>query len=186
MPRFLPVLASAALLLFAGCGGDDGDAAGGAVDLPGPVPAGVSFANPPRSAVDAPDFSVELLDGTPLTASELWQDRPVVLVFTASWCERCRDIHAGVAEAVDAHDGAIALLGVVAEDDVEPAKDYAAELDLGHPVAVASERVWLSYAAREPPVVVLVAKGGKVLRGFPGGVSGDDLAHRLEELFAGR
>ena len=89
-----------------------------------------------------------------------------------------------MAEAVDAHDGAIALLGVVAEDDVEPAKDYAADLDLGYPVAVANEHVWLSYAAREPPLVVLISKGGKVLRGFPGGVSGEDLAPRLDELFA--
>ena len=131
------------------------------------MPAGVSFAEAPANAIGAPDFSVELLDGTPVTASELWRDRPVVLVFTASWCERCRDIHAGVAEAVDAYDGAITVLGVVAEDDVEPAKDYAAELDLGHPIAVANERIWLNYAAREPPVVVLVAKGGKVAAGLP-------------------
>jgi thiol-disulfide isomerase/thioredoxin len=182
MLRFLPVLA-AALVLVAGCGGDGDDpVAGGAGDLPGPVPAGVTFADAPATALDAPDFSVELLDGTPVTASELWQDRPLVLVFTASWCGQCKDIHAGVAEAVDAHDGAIGLLGVVAEDDVEPGKDYAADLDLGHPVAVANERIWLNYAAREPPLVVLVAKGGKVVRGFPGGVTAEKLAPQLDEL----
>ena len=171
MPRSLLALAAALLLVVAGCGGnDDQDVAGGAADLPGPVPAGVSFVDPPKKALDAPDFSAELLDGTPVTVSELWRDRPLVLVFTASWCERCRDIHAGVAEAVDAHDGAIGLLGVVAEDDAEAAKEYAADLDLGHPVAAADEHAWLSYAAREPPVVVLVSKGGKVLRGFPAGV----------------
>ena len=78
------------------------------------------------------------------------------------------------------------LLGVVAEDDAEPAKEYAADLDLGHPVAVANEHAWLSYAAREPPVVVVVSKGGKVLRGFPGGVTPQALAPRLEELLAHR
>lgn len=171
-----------ALLALAGCGGDD-ELAGGAGDLPGPVPAGVAFVQPPAGALAAPDFSVALLDGAPVTASDLWRDRPVVIVFTASWCERCAGIHRDVARAVDEHDGAIALLGVVAEDDVEGGREYAGELGLGHPVAVASERIWLNYAAREPPLVVLIARGGKVLRGWPGGVAGDVLAPRLEELF---
>jgi thiol-disulfide isomerase/thioredoxin len=181
--RRILTLALAVALLAAGCAGDEGDeTAGGASDLPGPVPTGVTF-DEPRINVQAPDFTAELLDGTPLTASELWQERPVVLVFTASWCERCREIDRDVTEAADEHDGAIAVLGVVPDDDAEQAKEYASELDLGHAIAVADDQVWLDYAAREPPVVVLVAKGGKVLRGFPGGISKEDLAPRLEEFF---
>ena len=83
---------------------------------------------------------------------------------------------------MDAHGGAVALLGIVPEDDAGPAVDYAKELDLGYPVAVAPERVWLDYAAREPPVIVLVSRGGKVLRGWPGGVARPVLARRLREL----
>lgn len=179
MPRLLILLA---LLALAGCGGDD-EVAGGAGDLPGPVPTGVEFADPPPDAVAAPDFTARLLDGTSVTASELWSDRPLVLVFTASFCDRCADAHREVARAVAEHDGAIALLGVFGEDDVEGGQEYAEELDLGQPVAVAAERVWLDYAAREPGLVVLVAKGGKVLRGWPGGVTVEQLRPRLEELF---
>ena len=107
-----------------------------------------------------------------------------MLVFTASWCESCKRVHRAVARAVDRRRDAVALLGIVPEDDREPALDYAAELDLGQPVAVAGERVWLDYAAREPPVVVLVSRGGKVLRGWPGGVEASELSRRLQELFA--
>ena len=167
-------------LLLAGCGGD-GDAAGGGADLPGPVPSGIEFRDPPDQAPPAPDFSAELVDGTPVTASELWADRPVVLMFTASFCERCADIHRDVARAVDEHDGAIALLGVVGDDDTD-AQAYAEELDLGHPLAVAGERIWLNYAAREPALVALVSQGGKVLRGWPNGVDGDELSAQLDEL----
>jgi len=174
----------AALFVLASCGGGGGETAGGAADLPGPVPAGVEFVAPPGSALAAPDFSAELIDGTPVRASDLWRDRPVVLVFTASYCDRCAEIHRRAAEAVGAHDGAIALLGVVGEDDVDGGRDYADELELGHPVAVASERVWLDYAAREPGLVVLVARGGKVLRGWPGGATVAELRPRLEELIA--
>jgi thiol-disulfide isomerase/thioredoxin len=175
-------LALGLMLVAAACGGGDDVVAGGAADLPGAVPEGVVYAKPAAGALRAPRFSAKLLDGTPITGSELWSDRPLVLVFTASWCRRCAETHREAAAAVDEHGDAVALLGVVAGDDAEPALDYADDLDLGHPVAVAPERVWLDYAAREPPVVVLISRGGKVLRGWPGGVPREELARRLEEL----
>ena len=179
--RLFLLLAS---LLVAACGGGNGDVAGGADDLPQSVPMAITFAEPPPGAPAAPDFTAELLDGTPVTASDLWRVRPLVLVFTASYCDRCAELHRAAAEAVDEHDDAIGLLGIVGEDDVEGGRDYAEELDLGHPVAIANERVWLDYAAREPGLVVLVSRGGKVLRGWPGGASTEQLRSRLEELVA--
>ena len=180
MTRILPLVLALALACT-GCAGEDEDVAGGAADLPGPLPEGVEYAAPPASAPAAPDFSAELVDGTPVTASDLWADRPVVLVFTASFCDRCAEIHREVAEVVDERDGAIALLGVVGDDD-GGAGEYAHHLDLGHPVAVAGERVWLSYAAREPSLVALVSQGGKVVRGWPNGIEGDRLAPHLDDL----
>lgn len=171
------------MLVLAACGGDD-EVAGGADDLPGPVPADVEFVVPPASALAAPEFTAELVDGSTVRGSELWADRPLLLVFTASYCDRCRKIHRAAADAVDRHDGAVGLLGIAGTDDGDAA-DYAAELDLGHPLAVASERVWLSYAAREPGLVVLVGKGGKVLRGWPGGATAAELEAPLDSLFAG-
>ena len=169
----------AALVLAAGCGGDD-ETAGGAANLPPPLPDTVSF-EPATGGLPAPDFTAELVDGTDVKASDLWQDRPVVLVFTASWCEHCRAVHRDAARVVAEHPGA-ALLGVVAEDDLDAAADYAEELDLGRPVGAASEQVWLDYAAREPPVVVLVGPGGRVLRGWPGGVAPAVLDRQLDAL----
>lgn len=177
--RPLPVLL--AVLALAACGGD-GEVAGGAADLPGPVPAGVEFAEPPASSLPAPALDGELLDGTPFRGEELWEERPLLVVFTASYCERCRDIHRAAAAAVDGFGGAAGLLGAVGEDDVDGAEDYAEELDLGHPVVVVDERTWLNYAAREPGLVVLVAKGGRVVRGWPAGVTAADLEAALDAL----
>jgi peroxiredoxin len=170
-----------AVVALAACGGDD-EVAGGAADLPGPVPDGIEYVEPPASALPAPDFSAELVDGTRVRGSELWRDRPVLLVFTASYCDRCREIHRAAAEAIEERDGAAALLGVLGEDDEVAGAEYAEELDLGHPVAVASERVWLNYAAREPGLVVLVTSGGEVVRGWPNGVSGAVLSDALDGL----
>ena len=169
------------MLLLAACGGND-EVAGGADDLPGPVPTGVEFAKPPASALPAPDFTAELVDGTAIRGSELWRERPVLLVFTASYCDRCREIHKAAAAAVDERDGAVALVGMLGEDEAATGAEYATELDLGHPVAVADERVWLNYAAREPGLVVLVAPGGEVVRGWPAGASGAAIGAALDEL----
>jgi thiol-disulfide isomerase/thioredoxin len=180
------LLALAVALLAAGCGfGGDDEVEGGASDLPGPVPEGVSFAPAPDNALAAPDFTAELVDGTPVRASDLWRDRPLVLVFTASWCERCAGFHREAVRIADEHPG-VAVLAVVPEDDAEDARDYASELALDRPVASASERIWLNYAAREPPVVVLVSRGGKVLRGWPGGVEPGVLDGELDDLVASR
>jgi thiol-disulfide isomerase/thioredoxin len=186
-PRRACALLLAALLAVAGCAGDDsgGETPGGASDLPGSPPAEVSFRDAPADAPPAPEFSAELVDGTPVTASDLWDDRPVVLVFTASWCERCADVHGRVAEVVDEREG-VALLGVVPADDAAGAREYAEELELGYPIAVGDERVWLNYAVREPPAVVLVAPHGRVLRGWPGGVETPVLARSLDELVENR
>jgi hypothetical protein len=170
-----------AVLALAACGGDD-EIAGGAADLPGSVPAGVAFAEPPASALPAPPFEGELLDGTRIRSEDLWSERPFLFVFTASYCDRCREIHRAAATAVDRFGGAAGLLGLLGEDDVSPGAEYAEELDLGHPVVVASERTWLNYAAREPGLVVLVAKGGKVVRGWPAGVTAGALETALDDL----
>jgi thiol-disulfide isomerase/thioredoxin len=183
-PAWALVLLVALLLAAVGCGGGDASE-GGASNLPGPVPEGVAFRPPPAEAPPAPEIAAELVDGTPVTASELWDDRPVVLVFTASWCDRCAGVHRRAAEVVDEHEG-VALLGVVPGNDAAGAREYAAELELGYPIAVVGERVWLNYAVREPPAVVVVAPPGKVLRGWPGGVEPLVLARSLDELVASR
>jgi thiol-disulfide isomerase/thioredoxin len=176
-------------VLITGCTGDDrGDAPdanlpGGASDLPGPPPSDVEFRRTPRSSIPAPDFSANLIDGTPVTAGDLWDERPVVLLFTASWCERCADLHREVSAVVDEYGGTVALLAIIPEDDVNGARDYAREARLGDPIAVGDDAVWLNYAADEPPLVALVAPGGRVLRGWPGGVGGEELAEHLDKLF---
>jgi len=181
-PARVLLVALAVLLAASGCGGgDSGEAAGGAADLPGPPPEGVAYREPPAGAPPAPEIEAELVDGTPFTASELWADRPVVLVFTASWCDACPGVHRQAAEVVGGREG-VTLLGIIPGDDAEGAREYAEELELGYPITVGDERVWLNYAVREPPAVVLVAPPGNVVRGWPGGVENAVLARSLDEL----
>lgn len=179
-PRSVATAALALAMLLGAC--SDGDA-GGEADLPGSVPPDVSFVDPPPDAAPAPEFGGELVDGTPFEAATLWADRPVVLLFTAPWCGRCADHHREVAAAVDEYDGAIALLGLVDEVDEDPA-GYAEDVGVAHPLGLVPAEVWNSYAAEEPPLVVLVGPGGALLRGWPGGVDQETLTEELGTLFA--
>jgi thiol-disulfide isomerase/thioredoxin len=170
-----------AALLLAACTGD-GSTPGGATSLPGPLPEGVAFHEAPEGAPPAPVFTVDLVDGTPLTVSDLWTSRPAVLLFTASWCAHCAELHAEIAALVEGYDDAVALLAVAGEDDLESLTRYVQDLGLDHPVALESDSAWLKYAVREPPLVALVAPGGRILRGWPGGVEADVLAEEIDAL----
>jgi thiol-disulfide isomerase/thioredoxin len=173
------LVAAALTVSVVGCTG--GGTPGGASDLPDEPPADVAFTPSPEDAAAAPPLSADLVDGTSVTGDDLWADRPVVLVFTASWCESCAEVHRQAAVDVAEHDGAVALVAVVPDDD-EGAEGYASDLDLGHPVAVGDDALWLDYAVREPPLVALVAPGGRLLRGYPGGPDEGVLAEQLELL----
>lgn len=153
---------------------------GGADDLPGDLPSDVVFVEAPADAPPAPAISGELIDGTPVDGADLWEDRPVVLVFTASWCGRCGELHEEIADVVAGHEG-VTLVGLVDESD-EDAAGYAEELGVDSPLVVVPTTTWDAYAADEPPLVALVGPGGALLRGWPGGVDPEVLSEQLDGL----
>lgn len=182
--RLARALLGATLLLAAACSGSDSESMrGGAVSLPGPVPEGVSFHDSSEEGVPAPVFTVDLVDGTPLTISDLWGQRPVVLLFTSSWCTHCAEQHVEIAELVASYEDAVALVAVAGQDDHDSLVAYTEQLRLDHPVALEADDAWLKYAVREPPLVALVGPGGRLVRGWPGGVDAATLEAEIEALF---
>ncbi len=185
-PAWLALALALSWSLVAGC--DRGsEPRGGAQTLPGPLPAGVTFASPPADAPPAPELLLELVDGTPLEGSRLWEDRPVVLLFTAPWCERCAELHRRVDQLVRSYDGAVTLLAVTRAEDRATVPAYAASLGLEHPVAVdAAGTMWRRYGVREPPLIALISQGGKLVAGWPGADDTRPLETALAELVPGR
>lgn len=171
-------------LVLAACTGDPsgGDPRGGAAALPGPVPSGVTFLEP-GDAPPAPEFSLTLMDGTSVTGSELWTDRPVLLFFFASWCGVCAEQQSTVTSIAERYGDAIAVVGIAGEDEADAVAEYLDEHQVPYPVGIDDDLdVWRLYAAEEPPVVVVVAKGGRVLRGWPGGTTRDVIDDAIAEL----
>ncbi|GAB3216818.1 hypothetical protein GCM10027452_46830 [Micromonospora halotolerans] len=130
-----------------------------------------------------PAVTGALTDGSPVALAELWAERPVVLVFFTSWCTLCADRQAALSELARRHSDEVVLVGVATEDKPEDVQRYLREHRVGYPVVLdADGTIWRSYAVREPPAVVVVAKGGALLRGWPGGVDAATLDTELARL----
>ncbi|MGC4868215.1 TlpA family protein disulfide reductase [Micromonospora sp. DT53] len=157
--------------------------AGGAAALPGPVPADLALRPAPGTAPAAPAFTGALTDGTPFVAAELWGQRPVVLTFFSSWCTTCASRQAALSELARSYRDRVIFVGVAGADQADEVQDYLRTHRVEYPVVLDDQQtIWRSYAVREPPAVVLVAKGGALLRGWPGGLDAPTLDRRLREL----
>jgi len=177
--RFAGLAALAAALVLAACSATP--AASGA--LPGPVPTGVTFREPPDSAETAPAFELALVDGRVLDLTEQWAERPVVLVFFESWCTLCRDQQPEINEVVAEYSDIILFVGIAGMSEPADVEQYVSDNRITYPVGIDSNgRRWLQYAVSEPPLVALISKDGRLLRGWPGGISGTELREQIEQL----
>ncbi|HWH01100.1 MAG TPA: TlpA disulfide reductase family protein [Pilimelia sp.] len=175
--RLLAVALGCAVLLGAGaCTGraDPGPTstvAGGAAALPGPAPADLRLRPAPAGAPAAPAVTGQLTDGTRLALADLWAQRPVVLVFFSSWCGTCGQRQEALAELARGLRDRVVFVGVTADEEPAELAAYLRTHRVDHPVVVDAEgAIWRAYAMREPPGIAVIAKGGRLLRGWPGGV----------------
>ncbi|MEV4756899.1 redoxin domain-containing protein [Micromonospora sp. NPDC049559] len=185
-PHAVAALLVAALLLGGCSGGPPAKpepVPGGAAALPGPAPAGLALRPAPSGAPAAPVFTGTLTDGSALPVAELWAQRPVVLLFFSSWCTGCARQQSALSDLARTYRDRVVFVGVTAQDEPGELAPYLREHRVEFPVVVdADQTIWRSYAVREPPAVVIVARGGALLRGWPGGLDAPTLDARLREL----
>src|SRR5262245_31775898 len=171
-------------LSVAACGGSSSPE-GGAAGLPGPLPRDALIAPPDTTAPRADDFVVTLLDGTRVEASELWSERPLVVDFLASWCDRCGQHQSDLNELARDYDGLVAFLAVAHGDEPDDLREYLRDHDVPFAAAIDdSGKTWRRYAVSEPPVVVVIGKGGRLLRGWSVDVPKETLDEVLARLAA--
>jgi peroxiredoxin len=167
-------------LLVAGCGSASGGD-GGRDALPGPVPKGVTYASGGGPA--APAFTVSLLDGTRVSSASLWKERPLVVFFFDSWCSRCASQQQTIANVAKRYGDAVAVVGLAGRDTNGTLKPWLSKHGVGYPVAIDPElETWKRYAVLTPPAVVLIGRGGSLLRGWTDGVSERELNRQLQQI----
>lgn len=133
----------------------------------------------------APDFALELLDGTSFRLTDHLADdgRPVVLNLWASWCSPCRAEMPAFDAASQIH-GDVFFLGVAVEDDPASAKAFAEEIGVSYPLAIdESERVGRRYASPGLPATFLISADGAIVRTVFGQLDEDEIAQLISESF---
>ena len=109
-----------------------------------------------------------------------------VLLFFSSWCTTCAERQDALSELARGLRDRVVFVGVVTEDEPAELDSYLRTHRAEFPVVVDTDgTISRSYAVREPGAVVLVAKGGALLRGWPGGLDASTLDTRIRELLLG-
>lgn len=165
---FVALGAAAAFLAFAALAlsGFPGLSSGlpGKRALPATALAGVQQV-PPGVEIGktAPDFTLENLEGEPVSLSAL-RGRPVVLYFWATWCSYCTSDLPRLAEVYSRHrsDG-LEVLAIDILESKERVARAAADLRLPFPVLLdADARASQLYAVRATPTYVFIDRAGVV------------------------
>lgn len=117
----------------------------------------------------APDFSVNLLDGGTFTLSEQLNadERPVVLNLWASWCLPCRQEVPEISRFSEANPN-IKVIGVAVEDTEDAAIRFAEEFAPAYDLAIGDSDFEESYPRLGLPVTYVIDSDGTVVEAFNG------------------
>lgn len=131
----------------------------------------------------APDFSLQLFDGSTLRLSDQ-RGRLVVLNYWASWCPPCRE-EAGALEAVwrRYRDRGVLFVGVDVWDAEDDARAFLREFAVSYPNGPdATGRILIDYGVTGIPETYLVDRAGVLRRRWIGPITAQQLGALIEEL----
>jgi cytochrome c biogenesis protein CcmG/thiol:disulfide interchange protein DsbE len=139
----------------------------------------------PLTGEPTPAFALVDLDGNRVESDAL-RGRPIVLNFWASWCAPCVEEHAVLADAARQYGDAVAIVGVLYQDEPGPALDFLARYgDYGWPNLIdEGGRLAIEFGVTGPPETFFIDAGGVVRGRESGPVTEDVIAAELEPLVA--
>lgn len=135
---------------------------------------------------DAPDFTLETMEGEPFTLSDQ-QDKVVVLNFWATWCAPCRkEIPDFMELHKELNDDGVLFAGIsLDEEGWEKVRPYAEDMGINYPLMVDDGSVSREYGPiRAIPTTFVINKKGKVEYVAPGMLTKEKLKPILQKLAA--
>ena len=146
---------------------------------------------------EAPEFELELLDGSGTLSSDELRGQPVVLNFWASWCVPCLE-EMPLFERKAQEYAEIAFVGVLIKDTPESARKFLRENDITYPIVwdpdqelagalgvdFLPETFFIDGSWRFIEGVTKDLAGSRGTRSF-GAISEDELQERIDRLLAG-
>ena len=148
----------------------------------GPNPGAVVLpAARPLVGQEAPEFRLDLLDGTSASLSDL-RGQVAVVNFWASWCLSCEDeLPALQATWEEYEDQGVVLVGILYQDEVAAAQGMISQFGLTYPIGVdQDDRIATAYGITGIPETFVIDPQGVVSELFIGPVSGPELQQAVD------
>lgn len=135
----------------------------------------------PAVRIELPDVRV----GAPAVSLAALSGKPVVLNFFASWCIPCtKELPAFQAVAADTK-GRVAFVGINHQDNRDAAAKLMSETGVRYPAGFDPRgKVARAFGLRGMPTTIFISASGRVLERRNGEMSGADLRHAIDRLFA--
>ena len=185
--RTVALVAMAATMTLAGCGGSDPVAAPASTSAAAPA-ASSAPARASGSAVAVPEklrFAGSTVDGRAFSGESL-AGRPAVLWFWAPWCTVCRAEAPDIDEMQRKFGDRVQFVGVPELGEVPAMQRFVADTGLGgfpH-VVDADGKLWERFGVPAQPAFAFVARDGTVEVSI-GKLSPGDLSARVDRLARG-
>ena len=111
----------------------------------------------------APDFTLSNLKGEKVQLSKLTSEKPVMLVFWATWCPTCNEEIPILNQWVPLYPG-LQIVGINVQESPERVRMFTEKKKFQYPVLLDEEGgVAEQYGLVGIPASVLIAKGGKII-----------------------
>lgn len=136
---------------------------------------------------DAPDFSLQDMDGKPLTLSGN-HGKVVLLNFWATWCTPCRaEIPEFERFQTTYGQQGLQVVGISMDDDAKPVREFSQQLKMNYPVAVGNDKLAQSYGGvLGLPVTFLIGRDGKIAAKYVGAAEIPVVEQEIKTLLAAK
>ena len=131
----------------------------------------------------APDFSLQDLDGKPLDLAS-YRGKVVLLDFWATWCTPCREEIPHFVEWQDKYrEQGLQVIGISMDEGPKPVRNFYREFKMNYPVAVGTEKLATAYGGvLGLPITFLIDRDGKIAAKFVGAVDMNSVEQQMKSL----
>ncbi len=146
----------------------------------------IEDSTPRVSPLERNDFTLDTLGGDEFVLGEEVMQKPVLVMFVATWCPHCHNETMALLEMQDRYGSEVEFVTVAIDKDLTTGRLEAFRNETGLDWSIGGSReVAGQFGVEAVPTYVLIGKDGEVKTKKSGRIAGEELESELESLLTG-